>query len=82
MRNQVVPAVMLMLFGALMTTVFAQTFGPRPLDKEGQKWVESTLKEMTLDEKIGQLLIPTTTGEFTAVDSEQFAKIKEDKDFA
>src|SRR5438445_515306 len=31
--------------------------GKAPLDKAAARWVEQTLKKMTLDEKIGQLLV-------------------------
>ncbi|HEY6843754.1 MAG TPA: glycoside hydrolase family 3 N-terminal domain-containing protein, partial [Thermoanaerobaculia bacterium] len=42
------------------------------------KWVERTLKSMTLDEKIGQLLVPTTWGGFKSIDSPEFQKLKSD----
>ena len=41
-------------------------------------WVEQTLKSMTLDEKVGQMLVPSANGTFRNVDSEAFQKIKKD----
>jgi beta-N-acetylhexosaminidase len=44
----------------------------RPLDKAAEKWVAQTLKAMTLDEKIGQLLFPSFNAVFTSADSDVF----------
>jgi beta-N-acetylhexosaminidase len=55
----------------------AQSSGTWSLDKEAEKWVEVTLKTLSQDEKIGQLLIPVTTAQFTALDSDTFVKVKE-----
>jgi len=41
-------------------------------------WVESTLSSMTLDEKIGQLIIPATIGMFLTQDSDAFRQAKRD----
>ena len=43
-----------------------------------QKWVEQTLASMSLDEKVGQLIIPATIGMFLAQDSETFQQVKRD----
>jgi beta-N-acetylhexosaminidase len=43
-----------------------------------QTWVEHTLASMTLDEKIGQLIIPATVGMFLSQDSETFQQIRRD----
>ncbi len=59
------------------TKPMAQNQGPQPLDKDAEKWVQSTLKSLTMDERIGQLLIPVVTAQFTALDSDTFLKVKE-----
>src|SRR5579884_1521429 len=41
-------------------------------------WVDRTLKSMTLDEKIGQLLVPNTSGGFKSIDSPEFQKLRSD----
>lgn len=43
-----------------------------------QTWVEQTLASMTLDEKIGQLIIPAVIGMFMSQDSETFQQIRRD----
>jgi beta-N-acetylhexosaminidase len=39
-------------------------------------WVEKTLQSMTLDEKVGQLIIPATIGMFLSQDSDAFKQIR------
>ena len=41
-------------------------------------WVETTLASMTLDEKVGQLIIPATVGMFMSQDGETFQQIRRD----
>lgn len=43
-----------------------------------QGWVEKTLASMTLDEKIGQLIIPAVIGMFLSQSSEAFERIRRD----
>jgi len=43
-----------------------------PLDAAGTRWVEQTLKTLTLDEKIGQLIVPSFESSFTSTDSDAF----------
>ncbi len=45
-----------------------------PLDKAAEKWVAQTLKAMTLDEQIGQLLFPSFNAVFTSADTDVFEK--------
>src|SRR5438552_13741055 len=47
-----------------------------PLDRAAAKWVEQTLGRMTLDEKIGQLLVTSLNATFTSADSEAFEKLR------
>ncbi|MGB7494936.1 MAG: glycoside hydrolase family 3 N-terminal domain-containing protein [Candidatus Acidiferrum sp.] len=49
-----------------------------PLTPEQNKWVESTLRQMTLEEKVGQLLFTTYHGSFTATDSDTYAHMMHD----
>jgi beta-N-acetylhexosaminidase len=48
------------------------------LSAEQQKWVDSTLRQMTVEEKVGQLLFTTYHGSFTASDSDAFAQMMHD----
>jgi beta-glucosidase-like glycosyl hydrolase len=42
------------------------------LDKIAQKWVDDTLKKMTLDEKVGQLLVPSLDSTYLATDTDEY----------
>jgi beta-N-acetylhexosaminidase len=50
----------------------------RPLSSEASKWVEATLRKMSVDEKIGQLLFTTYHGSFTPTDAAAYAKMMHD----
>jgi len=48
------------------------------LTPEQHEWVESSLRQMTLEEKVGQLLFTTYHGSFTATDSAAYAEMMHD----
>lgn len=50
---------------------------PGALDPEGERWVEETLGSLSLREKVGQLLMPGTGGNYVAVDSPEFDRLAE-----
>jgi beta-N-acetylhexosaminidase len=45
---------------------------PFTLDRAAERWVEQTLKKLTTDEKIGQLIIPSFESNFLSTDSDTF----------
>src|SRR5258708_24181436 len=45
---------------------------PFTLDRAGEQWVAQTLKKLTLDEKIGQLIVPSLESNFLSTDSDTF----------
>jgi beta-N-acetylhexosaminidase len=45
---------------------------PFTLDRAAERWVEQTLKKLTADEKIGQLIVPSFESNFLSTDSETF----------
>ena len=49
-----------------------------PLTVEQAQWVESSLRSMSLEEKVGQLLFTTYHGSFTPADSDAFASMIHD----
>jgi beta-N-acetylhexosaminidase len=53
--------------------VFAQT---QAIDKKGERWVEQILKSLTLQEKVGQMVIVGMSGEFANTNSEKFAVMR------
>ncbi len=49
-----------------------------PLTHEQNKWVEASLHQMSLEEKVGQLLFTTYHGSFTATDSDTYVQMMHD----
>jgi beta-N-acetylhexosaminidase len=50
----------------------------KKLSPAAQQWVNATLRKMTIDEKIGQLLFTTYHGSFTAADSAAYKQMLHD----
>ena len=44
----------------------------RPLPPAGRRWVEATLRKMSVDEKVGQLLFPAFHGSLTSTESSEY----------
>ncbi|HEY3883623.1 MAG TPA: glycoside hydrolase family 3 protein, partial [Vicinamibacterales bacterium] len=60
----------------------AQDRSPFTIDAEGARWVASTIKKMTLDDKVGQLLVPAIDSDFVSTDSDEYdALVKEVDDY-
>jgi beta-N-acetylhexosaminidase len=49
-----------------------------PLTPEQSKWVDSSLRSMSVEEKVGQLLFTTYHGSFTSTDSDAFSQMMHD----
>lgn len=53
--------------------------GPlKPLSAAEKQWVDTTLRRMSVDEKIGQLLFTTFHGTFTSTESAEYQKLLHD----
>jgi beta-N-acetylhexosaminidase len=52
-----------------------QTSAASILTLEQSKWVEATLRQMSVEEKVGQLLFATYHGSFTSTDSPAYAQM-------
>lgn len=52
----------------------------RSLDKEADRWVAATLKRMTLDDKVGQLLMSAFDSAFVSTDSGEYDALVKDID--
>src|SRR5260370_15597494 len=46
-----------------------------PLDRAGERWVDQTRAKLTLDEKIGQLIVPSVESSFLSTDSDAFDEL-------
>ena len=66
------------MFRTLMAAMIAvSATGLAAQDRRTEAWVEKTLRSMTVDQKIGQLLIPPVSAGFRNVESEPFQKIRQ-----
>ncbi len=46
-----------------------------PLDRQAQRWVDTTIKKLTTDQMVGQLLMPRFSGVYTSSDSDTFDQL-------
>ena len=60
-----------MLAVAFLGVVAGQSANP-PLDRDAARWVDETLHSLTLDEKIGQLIVPSFYTGFVSSDSDVY----------
>lgn len=51
---------------------------PDGVDKSGAKWVEDTLRTMSIDQKVGQLIVPAIDSTYLATDSAEFERLARD----
>ena len=68
------------LFGAVIACVVVatparQTGLPDTLDKAALKWVEDTFKKMTLDDKVGQLVVTSAQTTYLSNDTDAFQSL-------
>ena len=74
-------AVACFLFLTLLTAASAkdkfQRPGPVHLDRDGEKWAESTLKKLSLEEKVGQLFMIRVRAEFLNVASPDYLELRD-----
>jgi beta-N-acetylhexosaminidase len=61
----------------LSAALASQPANPLEVDKAGEKWVQSTLKKMTLEDKVGQLLVSSFQSNFLSTESEEFERLVE-----
>jgi beta-N-acetylhexosaminidase len=75
--------VLIALLVLSLTNVFAapsdsrQKAGAQP-EPAGESWVETTLRSLSLDEKIGQLIIPATVGMFLTENNDAYRQMRRD----
>ncbi len=77
MKTVVFSVVLMLIF--LMTA--SESRGSQdmpPLDEEGKNWVEKTLRGMSLEEKVGQLIVSAAGTNFTNQDTAKFQQIRKE----
>jgi beta-N-acetylhexosaminidase len=52
--------------------------GPIVLTKDGDKWAQKTLKKMSVEEKVGQLIMVRALAEFQNVESPAYTSLRDD----
>ena len=58
---------------AFGVSVVAPAQAPRTLDRGAEKWVQDTLRKMSIDEKVGQMIVSSFYATFMSTDSAEFA---------
>ncbi|HET7217746.1 MAG TPA: glycoside hydrolase family 3 protein [Vicinamibacterales bacterium] len=53
----------------------AQAPDPLAIDRAGEKWVQATMRKMTVEQKVGQLLVSSFQSSFLSTDSDGFAAL-------
>jgi beta-N-acetylhexosaminidase len=74
MRTRFLP--WLLLTAASVTLAAQNRNHPATLDAAAQRWVDRTLAAMSLDEKVGQLLMPGMDSTYVSTDSAAFARLR------
>ena len=54
-----------------------QQAGPVHLDKKGEKWARESLKKMSLEQKIGQMLVIWARVQFMNIDSPEYIRLRD-----
>lgn len=64
----------------LVTLTARVSFGVTPvhLDRRGERWAASTLRKMSLEEKIGQMIMPWARIEFMNLNSPEYLSLQEE----
>ncbi|HEV2487194.1 MAG TPA: glycoside hydrolase family 3 protein [Terracidiphilus sp.] len=70
------PLLAFTLLGAV--SAFPAAPAPVHLDHKGEKWAVSTLRKMTLEEKIGQMILVWARVQFLNVDSPEYLQMQEE----
>jgi beta-glucosidase-like glycosyl hydrolase len=66
-----------LVVAALAVTVLAvgAPSAQMPLDREAERWVDATLKKLTIDQLVGQMLMPRFAGIYTSSDSDIYDQL-------
>jgi len=63
---------------AILAATRAAAAAPVHLDAKGERWAAATLRKMTLEEKVGQLIMPWAKLQFANVKNPEYLKLREE----
>ena len=68
-----------LLSALCLPTIAAEFQRPAPvhLDREGERWARKTLKKLSLEEKIGQMIMIRVLGQFMDLQSRDYLKLRD-----
>lgn len=78
MRKGLLLVVLLLLVSYSVAKEKKASPGPLHLDKDGEKWVNKTLKKMTLEQKVGQMFMVWSRAQFYNVNSPDYLKLTDE----
>jgi beta-N-acetylhexosaminidase len=67
--------VLTLAFAGIVLTAAVRTADVAPLDKAAERWVAAVLKGLTLEQKVGQLLVPAFESTYVSTDSERYDEL-------
>ncbi len=68
-------AAAVLLCAGARTVLTAAPNDPFTLDRDGERWAAETLKKLTLDQKVGQLIVPSFESGYLSTDSDAFDEL-------
>ena len=69
---------LLSLVSLVILTVSADAAAPVHLDAKGERWAAATLRKMSLEEKVGQMIMPWARLEFMNVNSPDYLHLQDE----
>ncbi|MBA2304702.1 MAG: hypothetical protein H0W08_19000 [Acidobacteria bacterium] len=64
-----------LMAAAAILGVIATAQAPRALDRTAEKWVQDTLRKMSVEEKVGQMIVSSFQTTFMSTDSSEFDQL-------
>jgi beta-N-acetylhexosaminidase len=56
----------------IVASVVAAAQAPRSLDRAAERWVQDTLRKMSVEEKVGQMIVSSFQSNYLSTDSDEF----------
>jgi len=78
MRIHATHSVFCGLIASALLSLAASAAAPVHLDKHGELWASATLKKMTMEEKVGQLIMPWARIQFMNVNSPDYLLLRDE----